>query len=370
MTTGELTRREALKGLAAAIGTASATGLLSACTAKTPEQVIVVYCSVDADVARPIFDAFSRSSGVRVDAVFDTEATKTTGLVNRLLGEKKRPRADVWWSSEPLGTIRLAKAGVLERFTTVHELDMARGWWPAMRSGDGTWYAHARRLRVLAYNTGFVKSADVPRSLADLTDERWRGRVGIARPAFGTTRGQMAALLSVHGEPSMERWLNALKTNRVRLYDGNASVTRAVGSGELLVGLADNDDVVSGKANSWPIEQVAISNQISPGVASGAPGAFPGGAMQVPCTVARIRGGPAGALGAKLADHLLSAEVEKVLTGSVFQTYPTREPARGTDGLLKRDLLGREWMAISELNFERISEADEAAQALCAKVLG
>ena len=41
-----------------------------------------------------------------------------------------------------------------------------------------------------------------------------------------------------------------------------------------------------------------------------------------------------------------------------------------TDGLIKRDLLGREWLAISDLNFERVSDADEAAQALCARVLG
>lgn len=359
----QISRREALK-----LGAATATmSLLGACSSPAVKQSLVAYCSVDADIARPIFDRFTQQTGIGVDAVYDTEATKTTGLVNRLLGEASRPRADVWWSSEAFGSIRLARAGVLEKFTSVRERDFPRGWPRPLRASDATWYGHARRMRVLVYHTQFVKAGDVPKSLGALAAERWRGRVGVARPQFGTTRGHVAALASEQGVDALERWLKAMKDNRVRVYDGNAGVVRAVGTGDVLVGLTDNDDVASGKANAWSIEQAFVDDAMAAGPREN--GLVPD-PMQLPCTVARVKGGPGGALGARLADFLLSAEVDDALTTSGFQTYPIREPTRGTDGLVPRDANGREWLAISNLNLERVADFDERAQSVCAKVWG
>ncbi len=61
---------------------------------------VVVYTSVDQIFSEPILTDFERETGIRVRAVYDVEASKTTGLVNRLLAEKDRPKADVFWNSE------------------------------------------------------------------------------------------------------------------------------------------------------------------------------------------------------------------------------------------------------------------------------
>src|SRR5688572_1310898 len=65
-------------------------------------QDVVVYTSVDDVFARPICERFQKETGLTVKLVPDTEETKSTGLINRLIAEKDRPQADVFWSGDPV----------------------------------------------------------------------------------------------------------------------------------------------------------------------------------------------------------------------------------------------------------------------------
>ena len=76
-------------------------------------QTVTVYVSTDRVFSEPILRMFEQRTGVRVNAVYDTEETKSTGLANRLLAEKDNPQADVFWSNEPVRTIVLKERGVL-----------------------------------------------------------------------------------------------------------------------------------------------------------------------------------------------------------------------------------------------------------------
>ena len=75
--------------------------LLVGCGGKGSEEV-VVYTSVDDVFARPVAEQFEQATGIVVRLVPDTEETKSTGLVNRLIAERERPRADVFWSGDPV----------------------------------------------------------------------------------------------------------------------------------------------------------------------------------------------------------------------------------------------------------------------------
>src|SRR5437867_734707 len=75
---------------------------------------VVVYTSQDREYAEPIFQEFTRRSGIKVNALYDSEAAKTVGLANRLLAEKSHPQSDVFWNNEELRTWQLAAKGVLE----------------------------------------------------------------------------------------------------------------------------------------------------------------------------------------------------------------------------------------------------------------
>src|SRR5437867_97299 len=74
---------------------------------------VTIYVSTDRVFSEPILKSYEQKTGVKVNAVYDTEETKSTGLANRLLAEKENPQADVFWSNEPVRTLVLKKHGVL-----------------------------------------------------------------------------------------------------------------------------------------------------------------------------------------------------------------------------------------------------------------
>ncbi|MFG0274442.1 MAG: extracellular solute-binding protein [Phycisphaerales bacterium] len=301
----------AARWMAAALVCAGA--LASSCSERPGAGAgdVVLYVSADDYVVRPIVGAFEEESGLRVRVLGDTEATKTTGLVQRLRTERENPRADVFWSSEVFLTIRLAEEGLLAPLE-----DASLEVWPSgLADGDRLWHGFANRARVVVYNTEFVSPEAAPRTMHDLLDERWRGRVGVARPAFGTTRGHMGLALEAWGEDAFRVWAQALQANGVRLYDGNASVVRAVASGEIRVGLTDTDDVWSGQRNGWPIDLVYVRHDLD-GRAMGT--------MVIPNTVAIVDGGPNAEAGRRLALFLLSERVERMLAESDSHNVPIR----------------------------------------------
>ncbi|HYE03324.1 MAG TPA: extracellular solute-binding protein [Phycisphaerales bacterium] len=303
-------------GAAVAVGTLAALAAALLVFARDPGRrgaparaPIVLYTSADAEAVRPVLELFERRTGRTVRWVGDTEATKTTGLVQRLIAERGRPRADVWWSSEELGTTQLAAAGILaeHRFETAAALTRELGRSGEVLQPSPRYARFAPRARVIVYNTALLAPDRAPRSAAALTDPALRGRVGIARPAFGTTRTHLAALYAAAGPEPFRAWVRALNGAGVRLYDGNMSVVRAVASGEVYAGLTDTDDVAAGKANGWPVEALFEA----PGAGGGPVPAL--GTILIYNTVALVAGGPDRQGAAALAEFLLGPEVERLL---------------------------------------------------------
>src|SRR3712207_4833964 len=81
--------------------------LIGGCNSRSPSSQgtapvsnrVVLYCSVDDVYAQPIIRELEQKTGLRIDALYDTEATKTAGLAYRIRAERNRPRGDVFWSS-------------------------------------------------------------------------------------------------------------------------------------------------------------------------------------------------------------------------------------------------------------------------------
>jgi iron(III) transport system substrate-binding protein len=290
---------------------------------------VVLYSSVDAPFLAQVVAPFESRSGLRVRLVTDTEATKTFGLVQRLIDEKNSPRADVWWSGEPLGSERLAAEGVLDPTLSSAEASLPGGWPVGLRGRDQTWYGHALRARVIAFHTNLYTRQTAPRTLRELAGQRFAGRVGMARPQFGTTRTHLAALIAAHGEPATSEWLSAMHGAGLRLYDGNASVVRAIAQGEIDLALTDTDDVWAGQREGWPVDLVfeAVDKpdtRPTPGLP-----ALPSiGPLVMPFTAAKVRGGPNPTNAKVLLDYLLSADVERLLASSDSRNFPIRPELR------------------------------------------
>lgn len=292
----------------------------SAGNVNAPHEV-VVYCSVDVAFAEPILARFEKQSGITVHRIFDTEAGKTTGLVNRLLAERSAPRADVWWSGEVFGTMQLASAGVLAAHIPVTASDIP----PAYRDGNGLWTAFGLRGRVLAYDPNRVKAEDLPRRWCDVTDARWKGRFALADPRFGTTRGHMATLLSRWGPQRMRDFYRSLKSNNVRRADGNAHAVVLLTRGVVDLAATDTDDVIVAQRRG---DSVAMAYpELS---CDGEP---VGGTLWIPASAALVKGGPHPEAGRALLDYLVSEEVETALARSDSGNVPVRAALRGRLGM-------------------------------------
>ena len=267
------------------------------CSKKRPEtkQTVVVYTCLDRVYSEPILAEFERRTGIEVKPVYDAEAAKTTGLINRLLARRENPDCDVLWNNEIVQTARLAREGLLASYVS----GQAERFPKEFRDEQGRWTPFAARMRVIIYNTDLVKGEDVPRGLADFHSPRWRGQGAIARPFFGTTLTHMAVLHEQWGPERLRQYLGAIRANEVALCLGNATVRDMVAAGERAFGLTDTDDAHGAMLDGKPVKVVI------PDAADGA--------LLIPNTVALIANCPNPEAGKKLIDYLLSPEVERLL---------------------------------------------------------
>src|ERR1051325_3608753 len=206
-----------------------------------PASHVIAYCAQDQIYAEAIFHDFEKQTGIKVRAVYDSEAVKTVGLANRLLAERNHPQCDVFWGNEELRTRQLAAQDVF-------------------RPTNG-WAAFGYRSRRVVINTNRLALASAPRSLVDLTNTAWRGKVALAYPQFGTTATHFHALRQYWGEQAWQDWCRALAANKPFLVDGNSVVVKLVARGEAWIGLTDSDDVLAGQKDGLPIESIILREE-------------------------------------------------------------------------------------------------------------
>jgi iron(III) transport system substrate-binding protein len=268
---------------------------------------VVVYSSVDEVFAEPICRRFEQESGIKVDLVPDTEETKSTGLLNRLIAEKERPRADVFWSGDPVRAAILKTKGV----SAAYESPAAEGLPAEFSDAENHWTSFSARARVLIYNTDLVSEDNRPTSIHDLAAPRFEGQACLANPLFGTTSMHAAALFQSLGDDEAKKFFQSLVDNDVKILSSNGEVRRRVANGEFAVGLTDTDDV-----------NVAIQEGKPVGFAY--PDAAGLGTLLMPNAVVLIASGPNSDEGKRFIDYLLRADSEAALACSEAAQMPLR----------------------------------------------
>jgi iron(III) transport system substrate-binding protein len=241
------------------------------------EGTAIAYCAQDQVFAEPIFQAFEKETLISVRSVFDSEAVKTVGIAHRLIAERSHPHCDVFWGNEEMRT-RLLAANKIFRETN-------------------GWASFGFRTRRIVINTNRVTLGSAPRSLSELTNAIWRGKIALANPQFGTTSTHFHALRQHWGPARWEAWCRGLAANKPFLVDGNSVVVKLVGLGEAWVGLTDSDDIIAGKREAMPIAALPINSET----------------LVIPNTVGVIRGAPNTDAADRLYDYLLGPQVAERL---------------------------------------------------------
>ncbi len=287
------------------LAAASIVVLVAACCAFTiasPGNALVVYCAHDSIYSAQLLEKFESQTGIEVAVRFDTEGTKSLGLVNLLLQEKENPRCDVFWNNELLGTLDLQEAGVLEPYKGPGHQRIPDRY----RDPDGHWTGFGGRLRVGIFNTDRIPAKD--RDLTELSSKSLN-RMAIAKPLYGTTRTHITALWHQNGAERFKSSYRDLLEQGVLEVQGNSMVKNLVAAGTRDFGWTDTDDYYVAVDQKQP---VAI-----------APVRLDGGeTICIPNTVAIIKGSTRTAEAKKLVEFLLSAETELALSQSKSRQIP------------------------------------------------
>jgi len=275
------------------------------------DKTVVCYAALDEEFSRPILEAFEKETGIRVEMKFDTESNKSVGLANTLINEKDRPRCDVYWNNEIVNTIRLKNAGVLAEVRPP-----AAAAFPAeFTDPDGTWTGFAARARVLLVNTNLVPAAEFPKRLEDLLNPKWKEKIGLAKPLFGTTATHVAVLYAKRkaGESpaQLDTLLRLVHEQKARILGGNKGCAQAVSAGTLAMAFTDTDDAIIEKETGQPVELVYLD---------AAPDAA--GTLFIPNTLSIVKGCPHPENAAKLVQYLLGPAVETALAKSSSAQIP------------------------------------------------
>lgn len=271
---------------------AAVIGGLSSCT-KT--EMVVAYVSEDQVFSEPILKDFERETGIKVKTVYDTEESKSTGPMNRLIAEKENPQADMYWANEPVRAEILKQRGVSAPYISPN----SKGIPEPFKDPEGYWTGFSARARILLVKKDL---ADKPQSILAYTDPRWKGRTVISNPLFGTTTPEIAALYTLWGDDRAKAFMDGMKRNEPRISTSNGESADLVAAGEFDFSLVDSDDGVSRMKQGKPVE-IVFPDQQEGGI----------GIFIVPNAVILIKGAPHLDNGKKLIDYLLSKETERKL---------------------------------------------------------
>ena len=192
---------------------------------------LTVYSGRNEALAGPLLKMFTKDTGIEVAVRYADSAS----LAAQLVEEGSRSPADVFFSQDAGALGALSKRGLLAELAP-EALDAVDAKY---RSKDGTWVGVSGRARVIVYNPGKVPEAEVPKSVFDLADPKWKGRIAVA-PTNASFQSFVTAMRIQAGDERTREWLRALKANDPITFPGNLAIVEAVDKGEAELGLVNH----------------------------------------------------------------------------------------------------------------------------------
>ena len=198
---------------------------------KTGEE-LVLYSGRKEKYIKPVIKEFEKKTGIKV--VF--HAGDASQLANQIIEERKNPRADVYISNDAGALGFLSNKKMLQPY----ESEATKKVPANLKADDNTWVGASIRSRVIMYNKILVKEADVPKSVFDLTDPKWKGKFAFAGSSNESMVSHITALRLLKGNKFTEDFLKKLLANDPVVTKGHSDIRKAVGAGELELGLVNH----------------------------------------------------------------------------------------------------------------------------------
>lgn len=251
-----ITRRQFIVGMSGMLGVIA----LSACVAtpssasptlSTPPTVlaqsgeVTVYTSRSEALFKPVVEAFNVAyPGIKVNVLSGSNGD----LLAKIKEEGSNPKADVFINSDTVSMVTNSAVFQPNNSETVQKVPIQ------FRADDGTWTALTLRARVLMYNTDLVKPDELPKSIFDLADPKWKGQFAATDSSNGAMMGHMVALRKLVGDAKVETLVKAWVANETKwLGSSHTNVRNAIGKGEVKIGLVNHYYYYLSKAEGQPV---------------------------------------------------------------------------------------------------------------------
>ncbi len=190
---------------------------------------LVVYSGRSESLVGPIIEQFAEATGIDVKVKYGS----TFEVAATLLEEGPNSPADVFFAQDPGGL------GAVSELLSTLPGDVVLKVPEWARSSDGSWVGISGRARVIVYSAELVSEDELPTSVKDLTDPKWKGRIGWP-PTNASFRTMVTAMRMMWGEDETRQWLLDMQANEPGIFPKNTPIVTAAGAGEVAVGLVNH----------------------------------------------------------------------------------------------------------------------------------
>jgi iron(III) transport system substrate-binding protein len=295
---------------------------------------LVVYSGRSKGLVHPIIKQFEKETGITVKVRYGN----TAQLAVALLEEGEKSPADLFWAQDAGALGAVSKQGL---FQTLPESTTSKVP-DKFRNSEGMWIATSGRARVLAYAPERVKAEELPKSVFDLTDAKWKGRVGWA-PQNASFQAFVTAMRVLEGEEKAEEWLRGMKANGAKSYPKNTPIIRGLAAGEIDLGLPNHYYLMRFKKSDsgFPVEQTFFAS----GDAGNLVNVAGIGILKSSTHANEVN---------SFVEYLLSPKVQQFFISEVFE-YPVTDAVIPSEKLLPLNELLK---LTPELNLEKLDDLE------------
>jgi iron(III) transport system substrate-binding protein len=280
--------------------------------AESGDKSVTIYSGRAEALVKPTLDRFTQQTGIALQVRYGTTAQMAAQLVE----EGGNSPADVFLAQDAGALGAVNKRGLFAALPSE-----VTGKVPAAyRAEDGKWVGVTARARVLVYNPTLVPAADLPRSVFELTDAKWKGKVAVA-PTNGSFQAFVTAVRVQHGEARAKEFFTGLKANGAVIRDNNIAIVEDVDAGKVPMGLVNHYYLgeIAKERGTTPDKMNAKLHFFAPGDS---------GAMVNVSGVGVLAGSAKDPDVRSLLDYLLSTDTQAQFAAQTFE-YPVISGAPG-----------------------------------------
>ena len=286
--------------------------VLSLLAGAAAAKELVVYSSVDEENAKNILDEFSKVSGIQVNMVFLSSGP----AMSRIEAEKTNPQADVWFGAPSENHIVAKDRGLTQPYLPAAAADLAAGF----KDPEGCWvafYMNPLGFGVLAEELK-KDGKPVPASWKDLLDPAYKGMIQMPSPqSSGTAYAMIMTLVETYGEDEAFKYMKALNPNIQTYTQSGTGPSKNLAIGETQIAIQFTPAFLKLVDEGFPASVVFPAEGVG----------FEAAAMSI------LKGAKNLESAKALADWIISAEGQKVLSAKKTYFFPVRSDVSAGKGL-------------------------------------